>query len=61
LVKGDRTPNQAGMKLMRKPRRPQYIPYLSLTQYVKAISREAWREFLPLYEEFAAPEIEPED
>jgi hypothetical protein len=24
-----------------------------LTQYVKAISREAWREFLPLYEDFA--------
>ncbi len=52
LVKGDRTPAQADMKLLRKPRRPNYVPYLSLTQYAKAITREAWRDFLPVYEDF---------
>ncbi|MFQ3611034.1 MAG: HNH endonuclease [Fimbriimonadales bacterium] len=52
LIKGDRTPAQAEMKLMRKPRRPNYVPYLSLTQYAKAITREAWRDFLPVYEDF---------
>jgi 5-methylcytosine-specific restriction endonuclease McrA len=52
LIKGDRTPQQAGMKLARKPRRPNFVPYLSLTQYAKALSREAWRDFLPVYDGF---------
>jgi len=28
------------------------VPYLSLTQYAKALSREAWRDFLPVYDGF---------
>ena len=40
------------MKLARKPRRPNFVPYLSLTQYAKALSREAWRDFLPVYDGF---------
>jgi 5-methylcytosine-specific restriction endonuclease McrA len=51
LHKSDRTPVQANMKLYRKPRRPNYIPYLSLTQYVKALGQDAWRDFLPVFED----------
>jgi len=58
LIKGDRTPQQAGMKLLRKPRRPHFVPYLSLTQYAKALSREAWRDFLPVYDGFTPESID---
>src|SRR5688572_6281777 len=29
LKKGDKTPQQANMKLARKPRRPHFVPYIS--------------------------------
>lgn len=38
LKKGDKTPQQARMKLMSKPRRPHFIPYISLPAYLKAKS-----------------------
>lgn len=52
--KGGRTPEQAGMKLIKKPQRPEAMPHVILT-----ISREsapdAWRDYLywtlPLAEE----------
>ncbi len=53
LKKGDKTPQQAHMKLLRKPRRPHFIPYLALPLFLKAQSREEWRMFLPYFEEFA--------
>lgn len=52
LKKADKTPQQAHMKLARKPRRPRFVPYLSLPLYLKAQSREDWRTFLPYFEEF---------
>lgn len=58
LIKGDRTPQQANMKLARKPRRPNFVPYLSLTQYARAITREAWRDFLPIYDDFVPSELD---
>jgi hypothetical protein len=51
LKKGDKTPQQANMKLARKPKRPHFIPYLSLPLYLKAQGREEWRDFLPYFEE----------
>ncbi|MBS1717783.1 MAG: HNH endonuclease [Armatimonadetes bacterium] len=53
LKKGDKTPQQAHMKLNRKPKRPHYIPYLSLPLYLKAQNREEWRMYLPYFQEFA--------
>ena len=53
LKKADKTPQQAGMKLGRRPRRPHFIPYLSLPLYLKAQSREDWRPYLPQFEEFS--------
>jgi 5-methylcytosine-specific restriction endonuclease McrA len=52
LKKGDKTPAQAHMKLARKPKRPHFIPYLSLPLYLKAQGREDWRMYLPYFEEF---------
>lgn len=52
LKKGDKTPQQAQMKLARRPKRPHFIPYLALPQYLKAQSREDWRDYLPIFAEF---------
>jgi 5-methylcytosine-specific restriction endonuclease McrA len=52
LKKGDKTPEQAKMKLARHPRRPQYVPYLSLQKYIRAVKREDWMLFLPVFDEF---------
>ncbi|HXH60596.1 MAG TPA: HNH endonuclease [Fimbriimonadaceae bacterium] len=52
LKKGDKTPDQARMRLARKPRRPKYVPYLSLQKYVRAVKRDEWTTFLPVFDEF---------
>jgi hypothetical protein len=41
------------MKLARKPKRPHFIPYLSLPLYLKAQGKDDWRMYLPFFEEFA--------
>jgi 5-methylcytosine-specific restriction endonuclease McrA len=53
LKKGDKTPQQARMKLMTNPRRPHFIPYISLPAYLKAKGREEWQLYLPVFEAFA--------
>ena len=53
LKKADKTPQQANMKLTRKPKRPDFIPYLSLPLYLKAQGRDDWRMYLPIFEEFS--------
>ena len=52
LKKGDKTPAQANMKLARKPKRPHFIPYLSLPMYLRAQGRDEWRDYLPTFDEF---------
>lgn len=52
LKKADKTPVQAGMKLKKQPKRPHYVPYLSLQKYLRAIAREDWSFFLPVFDEF---------
>jgi 5-methylcytosine-specific restriction endonuclease McrA len=54
LKKGDKTPQQAHMKLARRPKRPHFIPYLSLPLYLKAQNRGEWRDYLPFFEEFGS-------
>jgi len=51
LKKADKTPQQANMKLRSTPRRPHYVPYLSLQKYIRAIQREEWQFYLPVFEE----------
>jgi 5-methylcytosine-specific restriction endonuclease McrA len=43
--KGDRTPEQAGMKLVRKPRRPEALPSLTLSLGLQR-APESWRDYL---------------
>ncbi|MFN8219697.1 MAG: HNH endonuclease [Fimbriimonadales bacterium] len=54
LKKGDKTPAQASMRLARRPKRPHFIPYLSLPNYLKAQNNEDWRMYLPVFDEFSA-------
>ena len=44
--KGNRTPEEAGMKLRRKPERPRFIPYLSYSTFRAAIKNPQWRDYL---------------
>lgn len=57
LRKGDKTPSQAGMHLARRPRRPHFIPYLSLPIYLLAHEREDWRMYLPIFDGFHADTV----
>jgi 5-methylcytosine-specific restriction endonuclease McrA len=43
-VKGGRTPEQAGMRLVTRPRRPRWTPYLNVPG--KAARYKAWAPFL---------------
>ena len=45
--KGDKPLNQSGMRLRREPRRPRYVPYISLAKYVAGQKNEVWRTYLP--------------
>lgn len=47
--KGNRTPEEAGMSLLSKPFRPKYIPYISYTKFLAAVSNPAWRPYLAPY------------
>ncbi len=44
--KGNRTPQECGMRLPHPPRKPRYIPYISFPRFVSAVKRPEWREFL---------------
>ncbi len=52
LKKGDKSPQQANMKLKCPPRRPHFIPYLALPTYLRVKNRQDWTIYLPVFEEF---------
>ena len=45
--KGDRTPQHAGLKLLRKPEKPSFIPHISYTLYRQSVDEENWLKYLP--------------
>ncbi|MCC6445108.1 MAG: HNH endonuclease [Armatimonadetes bacterium] len=49
--KGDKTLQQSGMILLKLPKRPRYVPYISLTKYVSGSKNETWRMYLPSFDE----------
>lgn len=53
--KGDRELRNSGMRLMREPRRPRFVPYISLAKYVQGQRNEHWRLYLPLVPDCAVP------
>ena len=46
--KGDKSLQASGMQLKRPPRRPRYVPYISLTKYVQGSKNDVWRDYLPV-------------
>ena len=53
--KGDKSLNQTGMRLRREPRRPRYVPYISLSKYLAGQKNEVWRNYLPAVPGLAEP------
>ena len=49
LKKGDKPLHQTGMTLLRQPRRPRYVPYISLSKYIEGTKNEIWRNYLPFF------------
>ncbi len=52
MKKGDKLLHQTGMKLLRQPHRPRYIPYISLTKYLAGRKNDVWRDYLPVFADF---------
>ncbi len=48
--KGDKTLQQVGFKLRKEPKRPKYVPFISLTKFVNAAHDEVWRDYLPIFD-----------
>ena len=51
--KGDKTTAQVGFVLMRQPRRPKYVPFISLTKFISGAQNSVWRDYLPVFESFS--------
>ncbi len=49
MKKSDKLAHQVGMKLFQPPRRPRYVPYISLTKYLVGRKNEVWRNYLPVF------------
>ena len=48
-LKGDRTPEQAGLTLHVQPRRPKCLPYISYHKFVAALRNTQWQDYLAPY------------
>ena len=47
--KGSKSAVQSGMHPKTQPRKPRYVPFISLTKYVTAVENEEWRDYLPIF------------
>ncbi|MDH7569669.1 MAG: HNH endonuclease [Armatimonadota bacterium] len=45
--KGDKSLAQAGMRLLREPRKPAVIPLISLSYYLRGVRNQVWQQYLP--------------
>ena len=52
MKKSDKFLHQTAMRLMTVPKRPKYIPYISLTKYLLGRKNEVWRDYLPIFADF---------
>lgn len=50
--KSDKTLAQVGFSLRTKPRRPKYVPFISLTKFINGARNEVWRDYLPVFDSF---------
>jgi len=44
--KANRTPMEAGMRLVKKPKRPKWRPFVNVT--ISAVAHDSWKHFLDL-------------
>ncbi|PIU67990.1 MAG: HNH endonuclease [Armatimonadetes bacterium CG07_land_8_20_14_0_80_40_9] len=44
--KGDKTLKEAKMKLIKEPKKPKYLPKLTLSRYSRLEEKEEWRRYL---------------
>jgi len=54
--KGDKTLKEAGMTLIRQPRKPRYVPFISMTKYIEGARNEHWRIYLPIFGDLPEPQ-----
>jgi 5-methylcytosine-specific restriction endonuclease McrA len=47
--KGGKSSAQSGMHPKTLPRKPRYVPFISLTKFVTATENEEWRDYLPVF------------
>lgn len=48
--KSDKTLSQVGFALKSPPRRPKYVPFISLTKFINGTRNEVWRDYLPVFD-----------
>lgn len=53
--KGDKPLELTAMKLARQPRKPRYVPFISLTKYLEGARNDVWRDYLPIFSDVSAP------
>lgn len=51
IKKGDKTLAQWGISPRRMPRKPRYVPFISLTKFLDSRANAVWRDYLPLLAE----------
>ncbi len=49
--KSDKTVQQFGHTPKRTPRRPKYVPFISLTKYANNMKHSTWRDYLPIFDQ----------
>ncbi len=47
IKKGDKTLTQWGIAPRRQPRKPRYVPFISLAKFMDCRMNEEWRDYLP--------------
>lgn len=53
--KGDKTLDQVNMSPAKQPRKPRYVPFISLTKYLSGARNEIWRDYLPIFRDIPVP------
>lgn len=58
-AKGDKTLAQVGYTLRTIPRKPEYVPFISLTQFISGAQNSIWRDYLPIFDKYESVATEP--
>ncbi len=48
--KGDKTLAQVHFTLRKMPRKPKYVPFISLTKFISGARNRVWRDYLPVFD-----------